>query len=309
MFYDRQKAIIAYERALKLTQLGIGEIPLADIELHIAIARAELDFADRKAARKLRSRLAALDAETAVSESAARGWTAITLHEIEVEEFISAKESARSAVRAAANLEPNARTNRLLAKALIYGAIARVAGKRATRTETNVMEAAEMLDRAVPLFPPPRDIDSFDRILALAISWRASISSLVESFRTNPSGLAADGADLSQALEYQSAKTRFELQNWIAWQIARPPDCKLSWIARLPPQFPQGALQDGIIGSTIIGYDVDDTGVTRTVVLAEPVGSGFGRSAAASMQLWKLGSPPPESCKRNNILIVSYQTM
>ena len=47
------------------------------------------------------------------------------------------------------------------------------------------------------------------------------------------------------------------------------------------------ALHKGNVSAVIVGCDLNDTGVERSVLLADFTETGFGEAALASMQAWR----------------------
>jgi outer membrane biosynthesis protein TonB len=78
------------------------------------------------------------------------------------------------------------------------------------------------------------------------------------------------------------------------------------WSERKPPSYPARALRRGSIGAILIGYDVDGTGVSRTVVLTDFTESGFGAAAVNSMKNWRLKPGLDPACWKNLVTIFMF---
>ena len=195
--------------------------------------------------------------------------------------------------------------NGALVNALTLAGAVRIAGSR--RTATDIAEAVVLLDRAIALFPPQKDIDHFDKALATALVWRSTLDAVVNSYTGKPifklGSRLAKTDDLKAAFE--RAQESYSPPDSV-WESVRPESCQnLEWAAR-PPSYPRDALIKGAIGAAIIGYDVDAVHVVRTVPLAETYNTGFAALAVKSMSSWKLKTPPPPECRNNLITFFSF---
>lgn len=308
-FAEPAKAIEAFDRAIAIAQKNgdPGAIPLQEALLRRAEARVRVDLENGALAKDLEALLDAADpADEALVEAQALGWRTLAMFQIRSRQFNRAKVTADSGVALASRLDPPDR--RLQREILFLAGLARVAGD--FRTETDVIEAIALFDRSAQLFPPQKDIDHFDPLLAQTVAWRQSVKALAESYGSTPTiksgSRLPDGEDLKAA--YEQANARSSLEDEFYWETPHPDGCVAPdiWSERKPPSYPPRALRKGSIGAILVGYDVDGTGVTRTVVLADFAEAGFGAAAVESMKDWRLKPGLDPACWKNKITIFMF---
>jgi hypothetical protein len=306
-----ERAIEPYERALALTLKGYGELSVIDIK--VRIAEAEVRMNESAAINVRKDRVDALEAlleshpelATESPEAYARGWRTYAAQKLDFGRNPQARRAADIAIAAASTLEPPDR--QLYVDTLIIGAIARLTSK--FRETQDVVEAVALLNRSFALFPPQKDIDSFDRQLAMAMSWRLSVYALAlnldsASFRTGTRLVRGD--EFARALE--SVQTRPSPEALFKWSAPLAQNCstELSWEDRESPVFPRADLNKGNIGAIIIGYDLNESGIDRTVILSDFTGTGFREVALRTMLAWRLKRPPPAECRKNHIQLFTF---
>jgi hypothetical protein len=304
---DPESAAKAYDRALAITEAGIGSLPAADLRLRGGEARLRAD-PDNAA---LADALIAILGETAsqaeaLADPSARAWRTIAAYWLGNNKSDRAKDAADAGIPLAANSAQ--RDNRLYAELLLFGGVARVSKSR--RTESDIIEAVSLFDAIFPLFPPQQDIDSFDSLLGLAMAWQHSIWTLTESVGGTKSIKSGSrlptGEDLKAA--YERAMQAQDEGEVFTWREPRPEMCKTAivWKTRDPPEYPMQAIRKGYIGAVIIGYDLTEDGVLRTKVLGEVNGGVLSQRAVESMSDWKLMQPPPPACAKNNVVFFGF---
>lgn len=153
-------------------------------------------------------------------------------------------------------------------------------------------EAAEQLDRAIVLFPPQKSIDDFHPLFGQAMAWRFSVKALAES------------EDLASALD--TIDKDLDADAMCRWDQSRPANCKLDWETRSGLVYPRSGLNRGEVGSVLVGYDVNESGVERTVVIAGVNGEKFAEAATTAMKTWRLKEPVPAECRTNHLTTFSF---
>jgi tetratricopeptide (TPR) repeat protein len=301
--YKLEAALEAFKRAAEITGQGKGELPAAELDLTIGDLAMRLDWDNRNRAKELEAALE--KAGPAIDPLVvARAWRTLAQAKLRWSALLDAKKAADQAVKISTGMTP--KPARLLREALILGAISRLAHDR--RDERDIAEAVALFGDAFPLFPPQQDIDHFDTLLAVAMSWRHSIEALVRSsspFFTVDSRLPT-GEELNRA--YKRALAKEGPEEWSTWVTPAPPTCEtdIVWAERKPPKYPPRALRKAHVGSILVGYDLNDAGVERSVLLADFPEAGFGEAAIQSMKDWRLKSPAPDACRKNRLTFFVY---
>ncbi|MCB1640124.1 MAG: hypothetical protein KDI37_00200 [Xanthomonadales bacterium] len=284
-----ESAVEAYRRALALTESGVAD--LNPVELKTAIAEVEL-FLNPDEPR-FRQRLATQlqhrqTDESAPSDVSAHAWRSLARAQLNAGSMLDAAASADRAASEASQLAvPDLSLER---DALVLAGLARLSTSRNKRTRELIEEALAQLDRAIPMFPPQRDIDSFDRGYALAILLRTAIDAMADSHGYRASGLPT-----------------FEVPLRIDDGVDRT-HCPATdgWIKRSPVVFPAEGQTRGQVSAVLLGIDFGETEVERVVVLAEPQSGGFGKAASDSVKRWTIAAGIPAECRTNLLQLVQF---
>lgn len=286
---DPARAIPAFERTLGLIDRALSELDVNDVRLALAAAK----FAASKEDKTL-----AVDLENEISqfEASGRPFTFVAadaLKNLALRDFHAAeyKSSARWAEKAAALGEALAPKPKGLL-AISYAVAGISYGADPFRTPAKITKAAELLDRAIVLFPPQKDIKSIHPLFAQTMAWRFSVNAIAESERRSK---ALDRVD-----------KELDADAMCRWEQARPADCEIKWKERKPGQYPEKAISKGYVGSVLVGYDLNDVGVENTVVIADVNGEALSPSVLESMRHWKLEEPPISECRKNHLTVVSF---
>jgi len=301
------KSLEAFDRAIDIAQRSEDAIPLQEARLRRAEARVRAEFENKAYTDELNSLLAASDPTAAGSaaEAQALGWRTVAITKVTARQFNQGKSAADAGLKLGPRIEPP--DLRLQRELLFLAGLTRVASDR--RSEEDIVEAIALFDRAATLFPPQRDIDHFDPLLAKVIGWRETVGSIANSYGATPTIRTGtrlpDGADLKSA--YENAVARSSLEDLYRWQTTRPAACDADiWEKRKPPHYPAIAARRGFIGAILIGHDLDGVGVSRTVVLTDFTDAGFGAVALDSMKHWRLKPGLDPACWKNNITIFTF---
>ncbi len=273
-----------YMRALNLSARGIGGLDQTEVAIGLAelrvIMRKDPLAASGELTRLLRERQAV---GTAPSDVSAHAWKTLAGEHLRQSLFSTAAEYADLAASQASALTPPDQD--VLIDALLFSAMARLSEPASNRPAGHLELAVERLDRTIALFPMQRDIDSFDRRLALALAWRASVVAMAHS-----GDRANDPAELSALASLIPMAPEGRPQNCPELQDA---------VSQTPMNFPASDLQKGNVGAVLFGLDLNNRGVERVVILGEPQGGGFGAEVTRVAREWNLKTTLPEGCLRN----------
>lgn len=299
----------AYQRVAALIAAGVSDLDAADVELRTAFAAFRVEHSGKNA-NTLRSVLTRQAAEGKPPSEA----TVLALQELAKEgisktRYTIAREDADAAVLALRQVSEPAVD--LRSRVMTLAAIAHLAPGR---TSADIADAVLLLKSVIASYPPQASIDAVDSNLALAISLRATAKALVESDKNafvrkvmKDSRLASRD-DLVQAFE-SVAREGAGVDPWITFTSPRPEgvECSPEWAARTPPVFPRQARMNLEVGAVLLGYDLNETGVERVVVLSDGLGGkAFGEVAAKAATSWRLAKPLPKECWKNQISIVRF---
>lgn len=280
-----ERAQQAYERALSLSERGIGDLSTRDVRIGLAEVRlirreSEAEVADQLA-RLLTERR---ESGQAPSDLSAHAWKTLAIARMRDMRHDEVLAYADIAAAEAAALQPP--DQQVQVDALVLGAMARLSRLGQEKDQALINQAIERLDRVIALYPAQADIDSFDPLLAKALMWRASVQAMV--------GVERDPVDLPSLIRMQPG--------------SRPSGCPdlAGLLSRTDLVYPQNALDAGRVGAVLVGLDFNGSGVERVVVLAEPAGTGFGSATEESLQRWTLSQPVSRECGRNHVTFVTF---
>lgn len=279
----------AYARAIELSNKGIGQLPLGDLEIGLAEVKLILKQEERASADRLGELLGQRRSRgEAPTDVSAHAWKTLAQYRLRRKQRTAASEMADIAASEANQLQPP--DVDLQADALILGALARLSFTGASRSQRRVDEATERLDQAIDMFPAQKTIDGFDRSLAQALLLRGSITSMM---RSGFYGRETEQRDLAGMIPVDQEGSA---------HCPRIDDA----LNRTPVIFPDEAQKDGRVGAVLVGVDFNETAVERVVVLAEPSEGGFGTAAIAGISGWTLTEPFAEECRTNLFTMVSF---
>lgn len=284
---EPNKAIEPYERARALSQKIDARLVAEEINAGIDYA----SFAARPDDVALRDALEnSLTARRTKSLPAtpisAYGWLLLRAFEVRQKDGGDARRFSALALADAEELGESDYPV-LVRTALTYGAISLIAERK--RNAASLRLARQYLHRSIALFPPQASIDSFDPMLAQAFVWLRSLELIPEA--REKSG-------------------------------ATPPDPPVRWIDHTndtcaavefahikKPRYPAPSKNRGVIGSAMIGYEMSADRVSRSVVIGEMYGSGFGQAVVEAMKSWKAKSPVAPQCAKNKVLFANFKIL
>lgn len=287
---DPAKALAAFERALAITEKGIGALNAAELRLNIAVARVAADRRDDGDVDILHSMLDAhKESGAAATYYTAEGWKIIALSEFRKGRYYAARKASDRALVDAETLDP--RPGRLIAEALTLGAVADLMNE-SRRDGKQIAEAIERLDRAIVMFPMQESIDTIDPLLAKALLWRATAGAIARSGGSSETLRSVD-EDLDA-----DARARMKMKD--------TPACPVDWERQDKPAYPAEAKNDDEVGAVLIGFDLLGDRIERTVVIAEHSGGAFKDAALSAMKTWRTKEPVSNICRKNHVIVFSF---
>lgn len=233
------------------------------------------------------------------SLSAARAWYHLTVWAISNRRYGRAERYSNDALENYRAIDTAPKPE--LTQALIVSGIARIAG--GSRSEEDLVEAADYFAEAVGYFPPQDDIETFDQDLATAIAWYAATGSA-----------SYTDARFNNRLQNTLLRPRKEPDladiDGVKWRN-RPPEesCVIEWEGkRTVPKFPRRDAARGYIGAVYVGYHLSPSGVPADIkVLAEvPAQSKFAENAVKTLSKWHAKPFSNPECSRNHTTIFRY---
>jgi tetratricopeptide (TPR) repeat protein len=281
VFYDTDNSLAPLRRVSELQASGTVDLSAAELQLYIDYAEFATGGFKQRQRKKLRRSLEAFEEGRAPSSpDAASIWLRLAASDIAAGQYRNALKSATRAEAAIVSTVPDG--PRELAEAILFAGIARLVPY--PRTVDDVQTAHNEFGRARRLFPPQKDVDTFDPMLARILAWDGAATAALKSLGEEDYPDHADtdtrgSAPLSKTFEY-------ELDESI--------DCaNVEWLERQAPKFPRAALRSGSIGAVFVGFRLgDDLAVRDARVLAEVPVAEFGESALSTMAQWRARELP-----------------
>lgn len=259
--------------------------------LMLLLVDAVEDKESRPKERALRKGLSDLEEQNPPPNLlAARAWLHVGTREMLRSQYKRSENSTDFSIRHYAPFKGPGKIE--VANAYILGGITRVAGS--SRNTTDLREAVNLFDQAIEMFPPQRNIETFDSQLAVALAWQGATSAAAYS---DVRSTSRNGSRLNRKPPELDINARVE------WENRSPEEnqaCVIDWEEREPPKFPDSASREGYLGAVVIGYDIEAGKVHGARILAEvPATSEFGEVSLASMDKWKVAKEPPIECQSN----------
>jgi hypothetical protein len=279
IFKATEKAAVPLRRASELQQTGLVELPQGALRLYLSYAEFAASGFDEGPAEELRETLDAVGLrEGSLIRDIAPMWLQLTVRDLDARDYRKAERSAAKAEAAITKADPNA--SRELAEVILLGAVASLG--RAPWKIDNLEAAIEQFDRARRLFPPQKDLDSFDPLLAQVMAWqRASRRTLREEMGWAPPYSEEDDLPPAPPIFQYQADDSLECGD-------------LEWEEQASPRYPAGAWHHRYRGIVVLGYRLgDDLRVHGGRVLAEiPPREQFGTASLAALSGWRVKSLP-----------------
>jgi hypothetical protein len=297
VFYDTVNSLVPLRRVNELQASGTADVSAVELRMYLDYAGFATGGFKQRQAKQLRKSLEAFEEDRgASSPDAASIWLRLAAADIAAQQYRNALKSATRAEAAIVSALPD--QPRELAEAILIAGIARLVPH--PRTIDDVQTAHNEFGRAHRLFPPQKDIETFDLLLAQILAWdgaaTAALKSLGEQDYPRPEDDAiGESGPLPKMFEYQLDESM---------------DCaKVKWLERRSPQFPRSALLSGSIGAVIVGFRLgDDLTVRDARVLAEVPSARFGESALRTMAQWRAKELPGDgpACHENLVMRFTF---
>jgi hypothetical protein len=296
IFTDPKAARTALRRAKKLQNDGVVELPETDLNLFLAYAEFAAASKRKYRADDLREALIAIEDNGApVNEDIATMWLHLASSDFASKRYHDATESASKAERAYKASAPNNYRQRANA-ILIIGAVIL---DPLPRTVESVQAAHNEFVRAWELFPPQKDLDSFDSVFAQTIAWDfaagAALTTLGEDHYPDHNNEGWEGH-------------RGYFQPIFQEEVITNKECSITW-DHAPLEYPYQAQSKRYIGAVIIGYNIGDDDVIHDArVLSEVPLKTFSSTVLKSMKLWRPKGPIPDepACRKNRMAYFSF---
>lgn len=295
VFRATERATEPLRRASELQGAGLVELPQDTLRLYRTYAEFAASGFDEKAADDLREALDAVGMQEALIDEIAPMWLRLASEDFAAGEY---RKATRSAAKAEAALpKANPEGWRQLAQALLIGAVANLV--RSSRDLDDVEAANEQFGRARRLFPPQKDLDSFDPLLAQVIAWHHVswdlLRALHEAKGRMPPGEEDDDSPPAPPYFQYQADGSLECDDF-------------EWLERAAPDYPRGALRDGYLGAVALGYRLgEDLSVRDARVLAEvPVGERFGQESLEALSEWHPKSLPSGGSACSYVTVIRF---
>ncbi|HXI86286.1 MAG TPA: energy transducer TonB [Parvularculaceae bacterium] len=277
IFNNPTEAQGALKRAKQLQDAGVADLPTSELAVYLAfddfaMRDDRIDTAD--AMRK--TLLAARKTDEEQPPEYGLMWLRLANADLRGERYEKARASAAEAEKLL-NL-PN--LYRQKAIAIMVGGAARLLP--VPRKVADVEAAHNEFLRAIALFPPQKDLDSFDPTFAQALAWNTTALAALKDL---------GGRDFDHAND--SPCKEDDCKSFVNEKTLK--ECGLEWDQYHPPDYPRKPQQKGYIGAAILGYHLgDDLAVHDARILAEVPQNMFGGAVLAAAKQWTLKAPPPD---------------
>jgi len=293
LFDDPESSLPALQRAKTLSDAGIADLPVGDLDVYLTFADFKIGGEKKKGANALRASLQTRDASetSAPTYELGRIWLTLALYDMRKKKYDDAQASASRAEDLFTAAVPG--NYQLQAQAILIIGAAKLS--KPNQTVDNLTAAHAEFNRALRLFPPQKDIDSFDPIMAKMMAWDYLAHAALASKETLAPSAAAE---IDRA--WPTYGPVFDNQ-------AAEGECAGEWESRRQPVYPGGARHKDYLGAAIIGYNLAEDGSVRDErVLAEVPDALFGEYAVSAVGTWRRKLPlnPNPACTAN--LVTSF---
>lgn len=281
LFTDAAKANAALQRSRELLAAGIADLTPEHVNAYADYAQFVADGTKRRHADRLRETLTAIGLDDpGIMSDLAPMWLRLASHDALEERYRKARDSAAMAEVAIRQAAPDA--TQALAEAIVLRGIARLVPY--PREVEDLQAAHNEFVRALALFEPQQDLDSFDPLFAQILAWDHATGSALQAMGRD------DYPDHEEDPAKEDAEDRHIFAHWADPSIT----CgDIEWTARDAPRYPMSALRRGYIGAVLIGFRLgEDLRVHDARVLAEVPQEEFGEEALRSMEDWRASALP-----------------
>jgi tetratricopeptide (TPR) repeat protein len=286
---DPVTALAPLRRVQELLDAGIADLPQSEVRAYLAYADYIAGNAPhaRKVAKELQEALLALEVETGgpAGEDIVM-WLELAKGELAKKRYKRTVEAAAKAEAALTLLAPD-NVDKMGVALLLQGIGTLVPYPR---TVKDVVAATNHFEHVFQLYPPQKNVETFDVTFAYSIAWHAASHAAFLSLRNKRKGKSErEDSEEKPLIYFESARNR-------------PDDCGIEWERRKPPRYPGLSLFQGYIGAVMVVFDLsDDLIVHNPQILAEVPADAFSKAVLKSMKAWRLKSPPIDhpDCRKN----------
>ncbi len=256
------------------------DLPADDARAIVAWAAYANSEKRTRDARAFRKSLIDIDRDNPTpSFDLTRAWMSLTSTLFRAGNNRSAVAASERAEELLEAVEPEAA--RAKAEIYYFRSAARLLGDPSSRLAA--IRSHEDIEFARTLLPSQPSLDDFDQLVVDAAAWDAALHAVA---RTRSFDIGSKyAADIPPIFKRSAERGA----------------CELNWDDRSPPDYPPKAGRRGYIGAVLIGFDVDEVGVSRAKILAEVPSPYFGEAALIAVERWRLKTPPPEKCRRDHV--------
>lgn len=293
LFDDADRAGDALRRVNDMQEAGVANLHAGELQLYSAYVDFVVSDHARHEADQLRKQLTAWDTSRNLGSDLIVMWLNLGQAYLADRQFGQAQEAAERTE--AVILETMPDNIHFRAEAVLINGVARLVTRR--RTVERIQAAHNEFSRARRFFPPQRDLDSFDPLLARIIAWDGAAKAALRSkgHEDYPDHDEPDNAEQPRHPLFAHEATA---------------DCAhIKWAKRSAPSYPRRELRNGTIGAVYVGLAVgDDLQVKDARVLAEVPESRFGEAALEAISEWRVEALPPgdPACHRNLVHMISF---
>jgi|GEM_PF-1627231 len=307
---DPESALTALNRAAELQASGVADLPQKELAVYKTYAELALDPKRSRKRDDFRAALQSADAETdEPGADLAMMWLRLASADVEHRDYKKGMASAAQAEATFLAAEPTAYRRR--AEALLLLGIATMFENDAH--PDGILRANQHFIEAVNLFPAQKDMQTFDRTLALILAWNNTAWAWLQSaaaFQAYPETYTGSRIQIAIPEKHKADPTKFSPFDYEAVFPAGKSSeaCNIEW-EREPPKYPQKALQSGYVGTVLVGYNLSkEFKVADPIVLAEVPGEAFSEAAIESMAKWRIATAPDNdpACINNRLTVFTF---
>ena len=288
-----QEAAVPLRRASALQQAGLVELPPDALRLYLAYAEFAMSGFEEKSGDQLREALDAVGlSDESLIQHVATMWINLVSADFMRKEYRKAERDAARAEAAIMEADPDARRD--LARVILLGTVASLG--RAPWSIRDIEDANEQFDRARRLFPPQRDLASFDPLLAQAMAWRrASWRELQKAIGWATPNLDYDDSPPTPPVFQYQADGSLKCDDF-------------EWQEKPLPRYPAGAWHGFHLGVVVVGYRLgEDLRVRDAQILAEvPPREEFGEVSLPALSGWRAQALPTGGAECSYVEFIDF---
>ena len=308
---DPKSALAALNRAAELRASVGADLPGKELAVYKAYAELALDPKRSRKRDDFRAALLLLEGdEYPASAEIAMMWLRLAAADVENRDYENGMASAARAETTFFAVEPTAHRRR--AEALLLLGIATMFHNGSHPDD--ILAANQHFIEAGMLFPAQKDIQSFDRTLALILAWNNTAWAWLQSeaaYQAEPETYTGSRIQIAIPEKYKADPTKFSPFDYEAvFPAAKSSEaCNIEWEEREPPQYPVRAFMSGYVGTALVGYNLSaELEVVDPIILAEVPGEVFGEAAVKSMAKWKVATAPDKgpACMKNRLTVFTF---